>query len=617
MTDEAWFVVLPDAAGGPAVARALEAGCVRVLTHASGRPWVVGRWPGSALTAAAAGRTRLALLGQGAPGAEALRRALAGVRDPGDLDALAAGLPGSVHLLASFDGLVRAQGTVSGVRAVFHTTVHGMAVAGDRPATLAALVGAGVDDEALALRLLPGLSSPLRERPVWRGVFQVPEDSWLSLGPAGAARVTRWWRPPAVALTREQGAPGVRAALTEAVRARVGRLPDGRLASSDLSGGTDSGTITCLAAAARPAPLLTVRAPQRDPGGEDAAFARRLSGRLPGAEHLLLDDRRAPAMFGDLADPAGLVLADEPPIWVRSGAWFRHLMRAVAGRGSVLHLTGHGGDQLFAPHPAYLHTLLRSHPLTALRHARGRRALGRWSALATCRALADSRSFPAHLAHLARHLTDPPPAPRHPGLGWTPPLRMPGWATPDALATVRARLRGAADEETAPLGPDRATHGALDGVRYGGAEVRYAAGLALAHGVELAAPFLDDRVIEAALAVSPHHLGAPDRYKPLLAEAMRGLVPEDLLGRTTKGDYGEDAWTGLRRHRSALAGLFDGSELARRGLVDDVAVRAALRADHPTIAPLILLERTLACEMWLRALPGPRPTPAAVTEGAL
>ncbi len=83
---------------------------------------------------------------------------------------------------------------------------------------------------------------------------------------------------------------------------------------------------------------------------------------------------------------------------------------------------------------------------------------------------------------------------------------------------------------------------------------------------------------------------------------MRGLVPDDLLGRATKGNYGEDTFEGFRRHRATLLRLFDDSLLARRGLIDEAAVRTALRADHAIAQPLQALEPTLACEVWLRSL---------------
>ncbi|MPY55800.1 asparagine synthase-related protein [Streptomyces spongiae] len=613
---EMTFTVLPDDDRAAAAARLVCATPgAQVIPHASGRPWLVGRWPAGAVKVAAVGRTRVAVAGFCPVAAGRLERAAGELGDLSGLDRLALRLPGSAHLIGSFEGRVRVQGTASGVRAVFHTRLARVTVAADRPDTLAELIGADVDESLLALRLLtPWTPYPLRETPVWRAVRQVPPDHWLHLAPDGSERTVHWWSPPEPALTVEQGAPAVRDALTQAVHARVTKS---EVVSTDLSGGMDSGTVAHLAAGAC-RHLVTVRTPQRDPGGDDALWAGRSVERLPDAEHVVLAYAQSPTMWAGLQGGGpGTTLPAEPPYWVRAGARFADVVRAVAARDSGLHLCGHGGDELFQVPGTYLHTLTRTRPWTALRHVRGRRALAHWPFAATWRALADSRSFADWLAHSARQLGHPHPSPRVPQLGWTPPLRLPPWTTAEAARAVDDLLHTAAQRRPEPLAAGRDAHLALDGIRQKGAVIRYAERLMAAHGVRLAAPYLDDRVIEAALAVRPDERGTPDRYKPLLAEAMRGLVPDDLLGRATKGHYGEDTHDGLRRNRAVLLALFDDSELAARGLVDDTAVRAALRATHADPTPLMALEPTLACEVWLRSLSrGSKPSIAPATEGA-
>ena len=93
--------------------------------------------------------------------------------------------------------------------------------------------------------------------------------------------------------------------------------------------------------------------------------------------------------------------------------------------------------------------------------------------------------------------------------------------------------------------------------------------------------------------------------KPLLAAAMRGLVPAPLLTRTAKGERGPDFYPALRRHRTELLQLFDGSLLAAMGLIDTAQLRAALLGPHPTPRILAPLSQTLACESWLRSLSHP------------
>jgi asparagine synthase (glutamine-hydrolysing) len=122
-------------------------------------------------------------------------------------------------------------------------------------------------------------------------------------------------------------------------------------------------------------------------------------------------------------------------------------------------------------------------------------------------------------------------------------------------------------------------------------------------GLPLAAPFLDDRVVEACLAVRLHERTTPWRFKPMIAEAMRDLVPATLLQRTTKGDFSVDWHAGLRRARTHLATLLDDPILGRLGLVDVDTLRKVCLGLYPYTLEPVALDRTLACEAWLRTLP--------------
>ena len=97
----------------------------------------------------------------------------------------------------------------------------------------------------------------------------------------------------------------------------------------------------------------------------------------------------------------------------------------------------------------------------------------------------------------------------------------------------------------------------------------------------MAAPYYDDRVVEAGLAVRPEERITPWRYKPLIVEAMRGIVPDESLARQTKANGSGDEDPGLRRHRDELLALFDDSRLARLGLVDAAALREFCAGPSP------------------------------------
>jgi asparagine synthase (glutamine-hydrolysing) len=293
---------------------------------------------------------------------------------------------------------------------------------------------------------------------------------------------------------------------------------------------------------------------------------------------------------------------EAPFAWIRTRARLAYQAQQVARRGSTRHITGHGGDELFFATPLHLHTLVRTQPLKSIRSVRAYRALYRWKLGTTIRGLAANPSFGQWLAASAESLTVPLREFSHkPDFGWWIGFRMPVWATRDATETVRRLLREAAMNRE-PLCRLRAQHAALQDVRQCGDAVRRVNQLTSRFGVSWQAPYVDDRVIEAALSIRFEDCAALNRYKPTLAAAMRGVVPEALLGRATKAEYSGEAYAGLRRHRHELLELCDDMNLARLGLVDVDAFRSALLGLHSSSLTMIPLLSTLGCELWLRSL---------------
>ncbi|MDQ0752932.1 hypothetical protein QF034_007163 [Streptomyces africanus] len=132
--------------------------------------------------------------------------------------------------------------------------------------------------------------------------------------------------------------------------------------------------------------------------------------------------------------------------------------------------------------------------------------------------------------------------------------------------------------------------------------VRQVGQMAARAGLTLTAPYYDDRVIEAGLAVRPQDRITPWRYKPLIVEAMRGIVPAESLTRHTKDEGSYEAEMGMREQRAELLALCEDSRLARLGLIDANVLREMSSRPLPPTLPFDALYQTVACEMWLRTL---------------
>ncbi|MFJ9613309.1 asparagine synthase-related protein [Streptomyces noursei] len=621
------FLVFPDhPVTDRLAARLPRTSATRTIAHLSGRPWIVGHWRREELVTARVGPRCAVLLGTTSATSDALARLLPRLRGLDDLAELRHELPGSYFLLACMGAEVRAQGSLSAVRQLHRTDLGGLTVLGSRPQDLAALAhtaaAAGlpgaprtgtVDEEALAAHLLaPGAPLPLALRTCWRAVHAVPPGHCAAHDPAGRYREVRWWHPPEPDLPLPEAAEAVREALSAAVHARTHRAT----LSADLSGSLDS-TSLCFLAARDNTELITIAWEGRDPADDDplwsAHSAYRLSRVRQEGRHLSLPYTDAPTWYTPPAQPAHTDPAG-PLAAVRDAARLLHQARLVARFGSRMHLTGIGGDALFAPRPVALNSLARGDFREALRLARRARRLAPWTLRATVRTLLGGRCYPRWLAAGADRIV--PGARRRPdGADWEDVPAMPPWAHPDAVATVRRLLREAAAAAPEPLDPLRAQHEVAAAAVRAGERVRGIDALTSAHGVVYEAPFLDDAVIEAALAVRLSDR-VPGGGEPVLAAAMRGLVPGPVLGRGSRRAHSAELHAGLRRNRRALAALCEDSHLAALGLIRPEALRPVLTSLQPDTGALRPLDPTLAAEFWLRARPAEpdhdaAPAPAA------
>jgi asparagine synthase (glutamine-hydrolysing) len=307
--------------------------------------------------------------------------------------------------------------------------------------------------------------------------------------------------------------------------------------------------------------------------------------------------------------------ADEPSAILRDAAQQRHIVEATLAAGATRRLSGHGGDHVVEAPPEYLHQLVRRHPVRGLRSAHGYRARDRWTPKATLRVLLDTRDYQRWLRDDARHLGPPPDghSDEMPS-GWGNHCALPPWVSTRARTDVGELLRAAA-AEAVPLARDRGPHSWIYQAQTAGRAAVHLSHAGSAEGLPTDFPFCDDAVITACLAVRPQITADPWSYKPLLVEAMRGLVPDQILARTTKDHCATEWYAGLREHQRDLATLVEDSHLVAGGLTDKPAMRRALLSPGVLDVGVAALEATIGTETWLRAL-AEYPTPAYLEEHA-
>jgi asparagine synthase (glutamine-hydrolysing) len=455
-----------------------------------------------------------------------------------------------------------------------------------------------------------GAPWPLNAASVWRGVAPVEPGHFLRAGADGIGRTERWWTPPEPELPLAESAESIREALVAAVEARTA---SGQPFSADLSGGMDS-AVLCYLAARSGLPMTTVHYETVDPANHDPVWAARCRPDLPDAEHLVIPPGAMPGPYSELATMAPDADLEAPLSLIRR-ATVEYLTATVAGAGSRRHLMGLGSDELFRPSHMCLNAVARRHPLRAVRQVRAKKSMRRWSWLTTMRGLAAAGPYPRWLAEQADRLA----VERRwddAAVDWEVAAKMPLWATADAVDAARRLVRDAAAAEPEPLAAIPVQHEMIRLTRINGTMVRRASRVGEASDVSFQAPFLDDRVLEAALSVRLADRMAYGWAKPVLSAAMRDIAPADLLARKDKGDQSPELFVTLRRYRRELMEFCDEARLVRLGMVDPEVLRTVMMGLHPDARHVLPFDSTLQTELWLRSLPSRHAPAGLVTQGA-
>jgi asparagine synthase (glutamine-hydrolysing) len=391
----------------------------------------------------------------------------------------------------------------------------------------------------------------------------------------GRIEIKRYWspQPVEVPLRFEDAADELRELLRDSVRLRLrSDVPVG----TSLSGGIDSSTVVSLCselAGVHMRHAFTASFPgfSRD----ETPYARSVAADAGVVEHHVVEPTVA-EVFDDLD---AVVRDQQEPFGSLSIYAQWRVMRAAREAGIVVLLDGQGADELFAGYEG----------------TNAGWALRSLSPVATIREVARG-GFGAHdiaFAALAGRLPS--------SVGRRIRLRAMSPYVAGEIRAATARVVAVGDSwqaRTSPLVRElllQTFHTSLPAL------LRYADRDSMAHGREVRLPFLDRRVAEFAFSVPTTFLYSGGVTKRVLREAMRGIVPDAVLGRRDKIGFEPPQATWLSsRDGMALASevlLDDGARA--RGLYNMAAISHDIRTgswrDHHAIW------RAISVELWLRA----------------
>jgi asparagine synthase (glutamine-hydrolysing) len=410
-------------------------------------------------------------------------------------------------------------------------------------------------------------------------------------------RFKRYWEPHyqgTSALGAAELAGGVRVGLERAVRRRSGREGGTGVL---MSGGLDSSAIAAVGASlGEERPLAYSATFPEHPVADEAALIAELGGALG------LSGVAAEVRPGGLVAAALEYLAEwQAPLLGWGDFWALPLLRAAAADGVTTMLDGDGGDELFGLRSYLMADHLRGgHPLRALKLVRDLPGAGLHVPLREVASVVRSFALAGALPYGMQNAMRAPLARR----------QAPPWLSPQA-----ARDLVSSDDPYAwkrldgPRWWAHAAHGISYGIEQVGVFEHQRRRAAMA-GLEARHPMLDLDLVELALS-QPPEASLDRRYnRPLLRDAVAGLLPDSVRLRPGKARFeslivscltGADAAAMravLSNPRAELGAYLELSRMRAELLDSDVLLR------HSPFRWMWQVWRLLTAELWLRSQHG-------------
>jgi asparagine synthase (glutamine-hydrolysing) len=448
---------------------------------------------------------------------------------------------------------------------------------------LSALVGNESFDLDYLADLLVGLPSP-SPRTIWQGTLAV-EPGALLVQRGTVAAQTRYWDAasfhPTRSISEADATEQFRALFFSGVKTR---LNDNEVAWSQLSGGLDSSAVVCAAEWQRRAHghsgltgTLTVVDSLGD--GDERAFSDAVLAQYPLRNEQVRD-------YWPWRDDHGWgpPVTDEPSPMFPFYAREQRTVDIVRQAGGRVLLSGLGSDHYLFGTLSYMADLLAA---GSLRNAMSE-ALG-W-------AIATRRSFwsTAHHNAVLPLLTQTGLRRRR--------VRTPRWIKREFAAAHSIEHRIAeAHSPSARIGRLFVTHTATELRRIANWVQRGP----FEDQLELRYPFLYRPLVEFALSLPISMKIRPGTHKWILREAMRGILPEPVRTRTSKGGIDARIFWSLQHEAALIRQLIDDPLLGQLGCINVDELRKMVEiARQGEYHHTVHLFSVLSLESWLRARAG-------------
>lgn len=512
----------------------------------------------------------------------------------------------SLHIFSDFAGQVP----------IYYSSDGSKVTAATQPSSTSMSGSPKLDTDILAAHLLfPGAEGVMfGNETAFKGVHKLDPGVMLSANARNGRLTSQLIKYEHIGgdrgATLQEAAELLRVALLRSVGFR---LDQNAPCTSDFTGGFDSTSLTFLAARLGDHNIPAFYLKEADHPSGDERYVdtySKLDTRIK-VRKLLRDISDTPYTLEELmerpwAEDLGLAINAPPLHW----RFLSALYKEIGEEAGSIHLTGIGGDEVLSVNPLYLAHLARPQSMGRfLREGMAWARLKNTSAIRVWQAMARYNGI--HVDDLYRDVgtklqSDNLRIDEWDWLSYVSPLSLiaPGatWLTNEARDRLGSRMSDWARNHAEQ---DICEYAELGGFQCAGMNAANVKNYLRSQGLEtvLQTPYLDNDVIRAIRTATPEQKGSPYVFKRILGLALEGLIPDEVLTRTTKGCADASSSSALQQSAPTLYTMGNELLLADLGIIDPDSFRQAVDSiQTASLSSMWSMHRIITAESWLRAL---------------
>lgn len=508
-------------------------------------------------------------------------------------------LPGSYNIVLYRDGCLKLYSDLASLRPLYYVETDDFLIYSSNRLPLKQLFKLDVDLTGLACFLMvAGMVDLMQKQSLFRQMKEIPPWHLLNVTTAESQLHSYWTDPEPISLNKS--VKKFRKGLLLSVQKRIEQSQQNVV--SDLSGGIDSTTLSIIASSHLKkqnkhlvAMTLNYEALQEV---EDITIAKEVANSFDNIKHIIIDNKTIPLPYQNLDSSS---ITDEPVTFHCMLDKIYSLLEHAIMNASDVYISGEGGDAVLLAPYAYVVDLFRSGKIVKwLNHSYG------WSRVqfdSPFRWLSQTirfcnLSYDKWLKVQAKNFR----------LGidknelfhWSNSPARALWYSENAKRLVSQQLEEFA-ETSQPYSSLIGQHGSLINIQLTGRIARSLQHINEEVGVNTYFPYLDNHIIRTCLSSRLEDRTTPYKFKPLIKLAFQKEMPRSLLNRTSKGEFTNDLFKGMKKNFAHVLDYFNNSLLAEMGLIDlDIFKREIEKFSRGIQIGLWELNITIAVECWLR-----------------